>query len=92
MSMVNEGDLVLIFHSLHRVMQAEQVLLDNGEEILLIPVPRQLSSDCGMAIRVASVSAIAVRNCLAAEKLLPQEVYQHHADVYYRIDFDSFSP
>jgi len=48
---VNDGDCVAIFHSIHRVMKAEKVLKGKGLEVLLIPVPRQLSSDCGLAIR-----------------------------------------
>lgn len=49
--MVNDGDCVAIFHSIHRVMKAEKLLKAEGHEVLLIPVPRQLSSDCGLAIR-----------------------------------------
>ncbi len=55
--MVRENDRVAIFHSIHRVMQAEKVLKLAGAEILLIPVPRQLSSDCGLAIRYAPEEA-----------------------------------
>ena len=32
-------------------MKAEKILQGADLEILLIPVPRQLSADCGMAIR-----------------------------------------
>jgi hypothetical protein len=48
---VNDGDCVAIFHSIHRVMKAEKVLKARKLQILLIPVPRQLASDCGLAIR-----------------------------------------
>ncbi|NOY12663.1 MAG: DUF3343 domain-containing protein [Deltaproteobacteria bacterium] len=49
--MVDDGDCVAIFHSIHRVMKAEKVLKAEKLAVLLIPVPRQLSSDCGLAIR-----------------------------------------
>ncbi len=49
--MVKEGDCVAIFHSIQRVMKAEKQLLEQELDILLIPVPRRLSADCGMAIR-----------------------------------------
>lgn len=45
-----ERDGILIFHSIHRVMQAEKVLKAAGVDIRLMPVPRQLSSDCGLSI------------------------------------------
>lgn len=51
--MVKEGDLIAIFQSIHRVMKAEKILKAARADILLIPVPRQLSSDCGLAIRIA---------------------------------------
>lgn len=50
-TVVNDGDCVAIFHSIHRVMKAEKILKGQQLEILLIPVPRQLTADCGLAIR-----------------------------------------
>ena len=48
---VEDGDCVAIFQSIHKVMKAEKILKGHELEILLIPVPRQLTSDCGLAIR-----------------------------------------
>jgi len=74
--MVQEGDLVAIFNSIHRVMKAEKILKQNRADILLIPVPRQLNSDCGLAIRLAPEARAAVLDLLEREKLLPAELYQ----------------
>ena len=74
--MVREDDLVAIFHSIHRVMKAEKVLKQAGAEILLIPVPRQLTSDCGLAIRYAPAAAATVEEVLRREGLLPAEIYR----------------
>lgn len=43
---------VLIFSSIHQVMRAEKLLKGKGIEIDLIPVPREISSDCGVAIEL----------------------------------------
>ncbi len=43
-------DAVLIFHSIHKVMQAEKALRAAGLDVRVMPVPRQLSSDCGLSI------------------------------------------
>lgn len=43
-------DLRLIFHSIHNVMLAEELLLKMGIPIDMIPVPREISSDCGMCL------------------------------------------
>lgn len=74
--MVNDGDCVAIFHSIHRVMKAEQVLLDEGLDILLIPVPRQLSADCGMALRFPGDLLDQIRARLMREALPMAEVWQ----------------
>ncbi len=42
---------VVLFHSSSSAMQAEAVLLRAGLAAKLIPTPRELSSDCGLALR-----------------------------------------
>jgi hypothetical protein len=42
---------VVLFHSTAHAMRAEKVLVRAGFKIKMIPTPRQLSSDCGMALR-----------------------------------------
>jgi len=43
---------VLIFNSIHRVMKAESILKREGLKFRLIPTPRSLTSDCGLAIEM----------------------------------------
>ncbi len=43
---------ILLFQSVHQVMKAEKVLKERGMAVDLIPVPREISSDCGVAIQV----------------------------------------
>jgi hypothetical protein len=43
---------VFLFESVHRVMKAEKLLKGKGIKIELIPVPREINSDCGVAIEV----------------------------------------
>jgi len=40
----------LLFDSIHYVMKAEELLKKAGIVIDLVPVPREISSDCGMGI------------------------------------------
>jgi hypothetical protein len=42
---------VVLFHSTSHAIRAEKVLMQAGVTIKMIPTPRQLSSDCGMALR-----------------------------------------
>lgn len=42
---------VILFHTTSSAMRAEKLLLKGGCHIKLIPTPRELSSDCGIAVR-----------------------------------------
>ena len=84
--MVNDQDYVAIFHSIHRVLRAEQQLKHAGVEFLLIPVPRKLTADCGLALRVAPPQLAALLAVLAAADLRPAELYQLRAGAFVAAD------
>lgn len=69
--MVQDGQLLAVFNSAHRVMKAESVLKARSLPILLIPAPRALSADCGLAIRYNEDAGNDVMRVLTEEKLLP---------------------
>ncbi|MRR59310.1 MAG: DUF3343 domain-containing protein [Deltaproteobacteria bacterium] len=83
--MVREGDLVAIFNSIHRVMKAEKILKERRLNILLIPAPRSLQSDCGLAIRYAEADREVVEGTLSEADLLPEERYRKTGEEYVRI-------
>jgi hypothetical protein len=43
---------VMLLDSIHQVMRAEKLLKGEGMKVDLIPVPREISSDCGMALEL----------------------------------------
>ena len=58
---------VVLFHSTAHAIRAETVLEEAQVQIKLIPTPRQLSADCGIAVRFdpvdrAQVTAILEEN------------------------------
>ena len=69
--MIQEGHLLAVFNSAHKVMKAEDVLKKLGLPILLIPAPRALSTDCGLALRFRDEEHDSIMLALAREKLLP---------------------
>jgi hypothetical protein len=83
--MVRDGDYVAIFNSIHRVMKAEKVLKGRHLAILLIPAPRALQADCGLAIRYAAEIRSAVETALTEERLLPEAVYCKSGDDYKKL-------
>jgi hypothetical protein len=42
---------VVVFYSTSWALKAEKVAKEGGFEVKLIPTPRQISSDCGTALR-----------------------------------------
>lgn len=69
--MVQDGQLLAVFNSAHRVMKAESVLKARSLPVLLIPAPRALSADCGLALRYDEDAGDGVMRALAEEQLLP---------------------
>ena len=43
---------VILFPSIHFALRAEKLMKQKGILHKLIPVPRQLSSDCGVCLRI----------------------------------------
>ncbi len=80
--MVKENDYVAIFHSIHRVLKAEKILKQAEVDFLLIPVPRQLTSDCGLALRFSPETKAALLAILADAGLPPAEMHQRRDGGY----------
>lgn len=81
--MIQNGQLLAVFNSAHRVMKAENTLKGCGLQILLIPAPRALSTDCGLAIRYESDIYDNVLLALKSEKLLPDFIYRKESETLY---------
>ena len=57
---------VVLFHTTTSALRAEKVLQKAGLTVKLIPTPRELSSDCGMALRFELSDREEVENRLAS--------------------------
>ena len=68
-------EVILIFRGTHQVMSAEKNLKKAGVPMRLIPVPRRLTSDCGLAIRILPPDRDRAREVLSRARILPRAVY-----------------
>lgn len=50
--MKKEGCYVLILPSIHHILKVEKGAKSRSISVELIPTPRQISSDCGMAVEL----------------------------------------
>lgn len=83
--MVQEGNLLAVFNSTHRVMKAENVLKSLDLPVLLIPAPRQLMTDCGLAIRFVEKDRENIVAAMEREHLLPEYITRFEAGKYITI-------
>jgi hypothetical protein len=66
---------VFLFESVHRVMKAEKLLKGKGISTDLIPVPREINSDCGVAVEVDAGLGEKALHVLEGEKIFVLECY-----------------
>lgn len=58
---------VILFHTSSAAFRAEKVLTEAGFDFKLIPIPREFSTDCGVALRFYWTQGNDITNALQAE-------------------------
>lgn len=85
MTRATSSEMVLIFRGTHQVLSAEKQLKRAGIPFRLIPVPRRLTSDCGLAIRVPVSEKKRARQILSAARVLPASAHVSRGDGEYDV-------
>lgn len=80
--MVKEGQYLAVFNSTHRVMKAEKLLKSYNIDILLIPAPRVLQAECGLAIRFDEIHRLKAINLLQEQDLMPVFISRFQGGTY----------
>lgn len=65
----------MLFQSVHEVLAAERHLQEIIPEIDVVPVPKELSSNCGVALEVVPERLQAAIELLKRKGLQPQAVF-----------------
>ena len=66
---------VILVYSTSYAIRAEKILYQAGITSKLIPVPRYLSSNCGVCLRIARADKEAAQKALKAAKMEIEGVY-----------------
>lgn len=66
---MNEDQCVVLFHSTSLALRGEKLCREEKIPVKLIPVPRRLSSDCGVCLRFPCVEEERLRSVFAAKAL-----------------------
>jgi hypothetical protein len=67
---------LFLFHSTHHVLKAEKVFKQNGISVEVIPVPRDLSSNCGVSLRIARTDQVRAAELLEANRVPVEGIHQ----------------
>jgi len=67
---------VILVYATSHALRAEKILVQAGIPSRLIPVPRHLSSDCGVCLRIRQTDMEIARGALTEAKLDFEGIYE----------------
>ena len=74
--MTDKQYAVILVHSTNYALRAERVLAKAGISCKLIPVPRHLSSDCGVCVRIERADQEAVLQALEGARVEIEGIHE----------------
>lgn len=69
-------NLIFTFYSTHLALEFENVLKANQIDVNIIPVPRQISSSCGLSGKIKLQDLEQVKKLAAENKIEYKDIYQ----------------
>jgi len=67
---------VILFYSTSAAIKAEKLIQNTGFTAKLMPVPRHLSSDCGVCLRFENKDSERIQGILEKERIEYNSIYQ----------------
>lgn len=83
---MNENNLVFTFYSTHLALEFERKLKAAALEVKIIPVPRQISSSCGLAGRILAEDLEKIKVICQENDLEYEEIYQFNGQKYSQLE------
>jgi len=75
MGFIEEKRCYITFPALTEVLKAEKCLQPSGTKFWLVPIPREITADCGMCLMCYPEALETVTALLAAEYIAYEETY-----------------
>ena len=72
--------ILFTFYSTHLALEFERTLKSEDIFVKLIPVPRKISSSCGLAGKIKEEDIIEVKNICEENKIEYEEIYKVYED------------
>ncbi len=73
-------DGLVTFYASHHAVRAEKVLTKNGFNVMLVPGPREISSNCGVALQFEYRFIDQVRDVLEKNKVQIEAIHQYQIE------------
>ncbi|MGE5508292.1 MAG: DUF3343 domain-containing protein [Chitinophagales bacterium] len=80
---------ILLFPSIHQVLRAERVLQQAGVPGSVVPIPRDLATDCGMAWSMPPQGLPEALRTLSGVGLTPGEAWTYEVDGWEKVELDT---
>ena len=74
-------DGLVTFFASHHAMRAEKVLKKNGLRVALVPGPREISPNCGVAMQFEYCCREQVRDVLAQNKVQIEAIHHYQIEM-----------
>jgi len=74
-------DGLVTFYASHHAVRAEKVLAKGGYRVMLVPGPREISPNCGVALQFEFTHAEQVSELLAQNKVRFEAVHKYQVEV-----------
>jgi len=85
---VDESYCVATFKSIHHVLKAEQALKDRGIWTDMIPNPRTLIADCGMALLFRCSDAASVKQAISDQSAPLSKIFRKEGKDFVLLEGD----
>lgn len=71
-----KNPMVILVDSTSHALRIEQILVRNEIPCKMIPVPRHLSSDCGVCVRIEAGDWDKIKELLGRQKAVYREIHK----------------
>ncbi|MDR1656401.1 MAG: DUF3343 domain-containing protein [Deltaproteobacteria bacterium] len=76
------AEIILVFSSNTKILNAEDLLEEKNLPFILVPVPKEVNPNCGLAISFLESDRDLILPVLEAADLMPAAAYRRAGDLF----------
>lgn len=79
------SEVIFTFHNTHDSIISEQILLDSGFLVKVMPMPEAITAGCGLCLRLNEDISEDGYKCLISKNTVPMGIYKRDNKNYIQI-------